>query len=162
MSWQRLEISYQRLASSSALAEEEASLLEEAMVATELAHAPYSGLQVGCALRLASGEVLRGNNQENPAFPAGMCAERTALFAAGAAGKASGIRMLALRARHESVPLTTPLMPCGGCLQVMATYERMSGQAWILLFQGQSGEIWRMEGVEKCLFPFYPEVDLGN
>ncbi|MEL6654078.1 MAG: cytidine deaminase, partial [Bacteroidota bacterium] len=108
-----ISIQYELFDSVTDLPEDEALLLESALRATDTAYAPFSNFLVGCALQLADGSIITGNNQENIAFPSGMCAERTALFYAGSLGKGADIRKLAVRARTEHKALNVPVMPCG-------------------------------------------------
>ncbi len=141
------------------LPEDESGLLESAAEATLLAHAPYSQFRVGCALLLADGEIIQGNNQENAAFPSGLCAERIALFTAGSAGKAGLVRKIAIRAFSDRMTITQPPMSCGGCRQVMVEYEKAGGSPWVVLFQGAVGPVLRLEGVAQSLMPFRFEGD---
>ncbi|MEM7039035.1 MAG: cytidine deaminase, partial [Bacteroidota bacterium] len=91
-----LNIEYELL-DRDALPEDEQSLLKKAYEASQNAYAPYSRFLVGCALQMKDGSVLTGNNQENPAFPSSLCAERTALYYAGAQGLGDKIRKIAIR-----------------------------------------------------------------
>jgi cytidine deaminase len=153
-------ISYEQFASSSELPTDEQALLSAAMKATENAYAPYSEFFVGAAVALANGEVILGNNQENGAFPSGLCAERTALFSVGAAGKSSLIRKIAIRAHSARFKMDQAVGPCGACRQVMIEYERLSGEPMVVLLQGESGDIIRLVGVNENLLPF--TFDLVN
>ena len=134
-------------------------LLEKAFEATAKAYAPHSQFHVGCALLMNDGSVILGNNQENIAYPSGLCAERVALFHAGALGKGDQIRKIAIRASSERKPINSPAMPCGGCRQVMVEYEQMNAEPFILLSQGESGEILRLVGVQQNLMPLHFDVD---
>ncbi|MBI3142596.1 MAG: cytidine deaminase [Bacteroidetes bacterium] len=98
-------------------------LCQEAMEAANSAYAPYSKFFVGAAVRLRSGVVVRGANQENAAYPSGLCAERVALFAAGAQHHGHPIACLAIYSPSLADPLALPL-PCGGCRQVIHETER--------------------------------------
>lgn len=138
---------------------DEAQLLQAAWEATAKAYAPFSHFHVGCALQLHNGEIITGNNQENLAFPSGICAERTALFYAGSQGKGPEVRKIAVRAYSERKPVNVPVMPCGACRQVMVEYENMAQRPFVILSQGASGQIMRMEGVKATLMPFNFEVE---
>ncbi len=133
---------------------DEADLLEQAWRATENAYAPFSEFKVGCAVALVDGSVILGNNQENRAYPSGLCAERTALFYAGAQGLGADIRKMAIRAQSIHYPVDRPVMPCGACRQVMMEYEEMAEAHFVVLMQGESGSILRVESVRGCLLPF--------
>ncbi|NBV14378.1 MAG: cytidine deaminase [Sphingobacteriia bacterium] len=145
---------YLRFASASELPEDEQKLLEQAFEASKNAYAPYSGFNVGAAVALADGTCWTGNNQENGAYPSGLCAERTALFALGAAGKATLIRKIAVRAFSNQFTLDTPAGPCGACRQVMLEYEKISNSEWVILLQGERGDILKIQGVASQLLPF--------
>lgn len=133
---------------------EEQHLLHEALLATDTSYAPYSKFHVGCAIELQNGEIYKGNNQENRAYPSGMCAERTALYFIGALGKGKDIRKMAIRARCANVPVTHPITPCGSCRQVMVEYEEMTQKDITVLMMGESGKVLKVEGIKKSLFPF--------
>ena len=154
-----IKIHYDLFDQASQLAEDEAALLDAALKATDTAYAPFSNFLVGCAIQLADGSIITGNNQENIAFPSGMCAERTALFSAGSLGKGDQIVKLAVRARTEHKPIDVPVMPCGACRQVMVEYEAMGDEAFVVLTQGNSGQIIRMEGVRQSLLPLSFDVN---
>lgn len=149
-----LNISYELFEDLSQLPIDEQNLLTQAMKASENAYAPYSEFYVGAAVLLEGGEIILGNNQENGAFPSGLCAERTALFATGAAGKSGLIRKIAIRAQSPKYDMNHPVGPCGACRQVMVEYEKLSGQIMIVLLQGEAGDILRINGVAENLLPF--------
>ena len=119
--------------------------------AREKAYAPYSHFKVGAAVLLANGEVITGNNQENGAFPSGLCAERVALFAAGAAHPAVEAEALFITARAVDRDLDEPVAPCGACRQVMAETERNQSTKMTVYFMGTTGPILAAEGVESLL-----------
>lgn len=137
----------------------EAGLLGAALKACDLAYAPYSHFQVGAALLIGAGEIITGNNQENQAYPSGLCAERTALFYAGSQGKGSELRAIAIRAKSVKVSVNRPGTPCGACRQVMLEYERLAGRDLVILMQGETGPVLRLEGVAKCLLPFAFDIE---
>jgi cytidine deaminase len=147
-------IEFEQFESSAELPQDEQELLSQAMKATENAYAPYSEFFVGAAVALSNGEIVLGNNQENGAFPSGLCAERTALFSVGAAGKSSMIRKIAIRAHSTRFKMDQAVGPCGACRQVMIEYERLSGHPMVVLLQGETGDIIRLEGVFENLLPF--------
>lgn len=159
MEKKKLEITYSQHTKASELPSDEAALLEAALEATDLAYAPFSGFRVGCAVLLEDGAIITGNNQENRAYPSGICAERTALFHIGSLGKGAMIRKIAIRARSDKKEITVPAMPCGGCRQVMVEYEQMAEKPFVILTQGASGDILRMEGVQNSLMPFSFDIE---
>jgi len=118
------------------LTAEEQHLIQLAIEATERSYAPYSKFCVGAAVRLDNGIEIMGSNQENAAYPSGLCAERTALFYAGAQYPDVAVRMLAIAARGTDGELTEePTGPCGSCRQVIIESEtRAKGPIHILLY----------------------------
>ena len=121
------------------LPKEERELVESAIAATDHAYAKYSTFRVGAAIRLSDGSVMIGANQENAAFPSGLCAERTAIFAAQAQYPEKAITMLAVAARNENGLLKEPVTPCGSCRQVMLEVEDRYQQPMKVLLYGTDG-----------------------
>jgi cytidine deaminase len=101
------------------LSESEKNLIDQAKMAVARAYAPYSHFQVGAAVLLANGSVVTGNNQENAAYPSGLCAERTALFYANSQYPDAAVKTIAIAAFTEGKFLEQPITPCGGCRQVI-------------------------------------------
>ena len=119
-----LTIKYREYASVSELAQADRELIEAAVEAADGAYAPYSGFHVGAAVRLDEGPIVRGSNQENVAYPSGLCAERTALFAASAQNpQSAGFEALAIVGRNQKGELCAA-SPCGACRQAMSEYEQ--------------------------------------
>jgi cytidine deaminase len=118
-----LTVKYQQFDSWKSLSVGDQSLVEAAYKISENAYAPYSNFLVGAAVLLENGEVILGSNQENIAFPSGLCAERTALFYAGANFPHLKVMKIAIVAVGDLVPLDKILSPCGGCRQVMLETE---------------------------------------
>ena len=136
----------------------DAQLLDAAFEAVQHAYAPYSGFSVGAALQLEDGEVIKGNNQENAAYPSGLCAERIAFFWAGANYPGKKIKAVAITAFSQKVSTDHPITPCGACRQSMLEYEMNQGENITIIMQGSTGKIYRMEGV-KNLLPLYFNED---
>ena len=136
----------------SELSKSDRKLLEAAIEATENAYAPYSNFHVGAALRLADGTIVKGSNQENIAYPSGLCAERTALFAVGSQYPDRVIETLAIVGRNQQGVLTAA-SPCGACRQVMAEVETRQGKKLRVICYFSEDKILIFEGVE-CLLPF--------
>ena len=134
------------------LTAEERMLVERACDATHNAYARYSHFCVGAALLLNDGTVVIGANQENAAFPSGLCAERSAIFAAQSNYPDQPIRMLAIAARSGGVLRDKPVSPCGSCRQVIIEMEDRYQQPIEILLYGKSG-IYRMHSI-KDLLPF--------
>ena len=135
------------------LSDKDRELIEAAKRATEGSYAPYSKFRVGAALRLADGTIVAGANQENVAYPSGLCAERTALFYAGAAYPDRAVETLAIAARTEGGEFTTtPIAPCGACRQVMLETELRYRTPIRILLYGIEG-VYVVEGGVGELLP---------
>ena len=120
------------------LTAEERSLVELAQEGTNRSYSPYSHFHVGAALKLQNGVTFIGCNQENAAFPSGICAERSALFAAGAQYPDQPVVMLAIAARNEEGVFTEhPVSPCGPCRQVLIETETRFHHPVRILLYGQ-------------------------
>ena len=128
MKEQILELSY-RIYALDELPEESRKLVDAALEATRRSYAPYSHFYVGAAVLLDNGVIVTGNNQENVAFPSGLCAERTGLFYANAQYPEVSVKALAIVARDSSGKVTqAPISPCGACRQVMLETENRFGK----------------------------------
>ncbi|RMA57143.1 cytidine deaminase [Ulvibacter antarcticus] len=135
----------------SELSEDIQKLMIKAHEARENAYAPYSHFKVGAALQLESGKIIQGNNQENAAFPSGLCAERVAVYQAGALFPGETIVNLAISARSLKQVLTTPIAPCGGCRQALAEYEVNQKTPIAIYFMGESGKVMKSNSVNDLL-----------
>lgn len=129
----------------------EMALLVEAGKALLGAYAPYSGFKVGAAVMLEGGEIVVGNNQENAAYPSGLCAERVALFAARAVHPNKKILALAVQASSGDTDVNIPVSPCGSCRQVMAEYEFNQNTDFPVLLSGATGPIYRFNSANDLL-----------
>lgn len=134
------------------LPEEAGKLMMKAIEARERAYAPYSEFKVGAALLLDSGEVVTGNNQENASYPSGLCAERVAIFYAGAQYPGSKVLKMAITARSLNKEVHTPIPPCGACRQSIAEYEIKQEAPIEIYFMGESGEVVKSDSL-KALLP---------
>lgn len=121
------------------LSEEDRELVSMAREATQNSYAKYSHFYVGAALRLQDGRIVRGANQENAAFPSGLCAERTAIFAAQANDPEQPIIALAIAARNDHGFTQEPVTPCGSCRQVMLEIEDRYQSPVRMLLYGTRG-----------------------
>jgi len=134
------------------LSDSEQELVRSAIKATHNAYANYSRFYVGAALRLANGQIVIGANQENAAFPSGLCAERAAIFAAQSQAPEQAIDAIAVAAHNEEAFLNDPISPCGACRQVMLEMEDRYKQNLRVLLYGTAG-IYVFKSV-KDLMPF--------
>jgi cytidine deaminase len=126
-------------------------LITEALKARANSYAPYSNFPVGAAVLLEDGSYVQGNNQENAAYPSGLCAERTALFASRAINPQQKINAIAVCVKQSAkhVPF-----PCGGCLQVMAEVEQnQDSPLEIFLIHHNAQTVWHAGNVHQLL-PF--------
>jgi len=127
-------------------------LFIKAQNATENSFSPYSEFRVGCCLLLENGCTIHGYNQENVAFPSGLCAERVALFKYGTE-HTSPITHMAITAKSLNHITSHPITSCGGCLQVMIEFEKRQKSNIAVLFAGETGEVLIFESISK-LIPF--------
>ena len=121
----------------SELSDADRQLIDSAREATQRSYAPYSHFSVGAAARLADGTVVTGTNQENAAYPSGLCAERTTLFYANSQYPDQPVNTLAIAARTEKDFIETPIPPCGACRQVILETEKRYGQPIRILLYGR-------------------------
>lgn len=142
------------------LPEDEQELLVEAKKAMNDAYAPYSQFYVGASILLANGIIQKGNNQENAAYPSGLCAERVAIFAAGANNPGIEIRKIAITAQSKDFALDHPVAPCGACRQSMLEYEMKQKSPITILMQGRTGDIFRVHGIRQLLPIYFHEEGL--
>ena len=133
------------------LTAEEQRMVQIAIEGTKRSYTPYSHFHVGASVLLNNGEEFIGCNQENAAFPAGLCAERTALFAAGAEYPDEPVKILAIAARGTDGQLTDePVSPCGTCRQVIIETETRHRQPVVILLYGRRC-VYRMEGIRHLM-----------
>lgn len=125
-------------------------LAQAAVEAISGSYAPYSKFNVGAAVRLEDGEIIKGANQENAAYPSGLCAERTALFYAGANRPDKAIIAIAIAAGQNGIICASPATPCGACRQVMAQYQQKSGRPMNVILIGAQ-KIWKFEKIDDLL-----------
>lgn len=131
--------------------DQELCALSEQALATS--YSPYSKFRVGTAIRLATGKIVLGSNQENLAYPSGLCAERVALFSIGSAYPDAVIESMAITAQTDAFEIIKPVTSCGGCLQVMAEFERKQNSPIEVIFYCLNGEVLKVHSV-KDLLPF--------
>ncbi len=127
MTQKEINIRYREFISPDELQEEDRILADAAVRATRNSYSPYSRFKVGAAIRLSNGEIINGSNQENIAYPSGLCAERTAMFYAHAVFPDAAMEAIAIAAVKDGNLCGEPASPCGACRQVMAEYQKQSG-----------------------------------
>ena len=128
-------------------------LMRAAFEARDAAYAQYSKFHVGAAIQLESGIVVKGSNQENAAYPSGLCAERVALFYAGARFPDVKIKTIAVSVMSKNFKVTDVISPCGACRQVMAEYEDKQEQAIKVILHSPTDQVLIANTVESLL-PF--------
>ena len=142
---------FEEYTSMAELTNSDSELLEHALQAVENAYAPYSQFRVGAALRLINGMIIKGNNQENVAYPSGLCAERVAFFHASSNYPDVAIEAIAITAKAENFEISEPVTPCGACRQVMSETEtRQPGNIRVIMM-GQNGKIFAIKSVGNLL-----------
>jgi cytidine deaminase len=146
-----IPFTYQEYNSPEELQAPDRDLLERAKQALSHAYAPYSQYQVGSAVLLGNGEVVTGNNQENMAFPSGLCAERVAIYAASANWPGVPVKTIAISAHSKKFPVTDPVPPCGSCRQAMIEYEMLQKENIRVILQGDSGKVFVIGSIESLL-----------
>lgn len=126
-------------------------LMEKAIEAREKAYAPYSKFKVGAAVLLDNDEIITGSNQENASYPAGLCAERTAIFYAGAKYPDARFTRMAISAKSLNHRLVTPIPPCGSCRQAIAEYEVKQESPIEIFFMGETGKVVKANSLKELL-----------
>lgn len=140
------------------LTADDRQVLQHAVEASHQAYAPYSKYYVGAAVLLGNGLIVKGNNQENVAYPSGLCAERVALFYASANYPGEIIKTIAITAKADGFDVSKPVTPCGSCRQVMAETERRQNEKIRIIMMATNGICYVSESVENLL-PFMFQAD---
>ena len=129
------------------------NLMEAAIQAAKNAYAPYSGFSVGAALLMDDNSIIIGNNQENAAYPSGMCAERVAIWKAGYSYPNKKVKKIAITAVSSNKKLDKPVGPCGACRQTLLEYEVNQKGAMEIFFMGEIGNVIKANSIASLL-PF--------
>ena len=145
-----INIKFHEYSSLDELDKEDRELADAAIDAMKGSYAPYSHFNVGAAIRLSNGVIVQGANQENAAFPSGLCAERTAMFHAGATYPDKAMVSLAIAGGVMGRLAKAPATPCGACRQVMAQYQLKGDRPMSVLMIGD-GQIWKFDKVDDIL-----------
>jgi cytidine deaminase len=149
-----IKINFEEYTSVNELNKADKELCLEAVKALANSYSPYSKFRVGVAMRLQSGKIIYASNQENVAYPSGLCAERVALFYWGANHPDDPIESMAITAHSDEFKIQKPVTSCGACLQVLAEYEKKQDRAIKMLLYCQDGPVWIATGIESFL-PFF-------
>lgn len=137
----------------SELSEEDKNLMEAAIEATKNSYSPYSNFKVGAALLMEDGSIIQGSNQENAAYPSGMCAERVAIWKAGSSFPGKKVKKIAITANSANKTVDKPVGPCGACRQTLLEYEINQDEPMEVIFMGEIGKVVKAESVTSLL-PF--------
>ena len=148
----QLHIKYNVFNKLTDLPEKAQNLMKQAITTREKAYAPYSKFKVGAAVLLKNGQTFIGSNQENAAYPSGLCAERVAIYQAATQYPDEEIEMIAISGSAQD-PTAFPVSPCGACRQSLSEYETKQKKLIPVYFMGAEGEIVQTESI-KDLLPF--------
>ncbi|MFT6796584.1 MAG: cytidine deaminase [Maribacter sp.] len=133
------------------LALDDQALMLKAVAVRKNAYAPYSKFRVGAAVKMANGEIVIGSNQENASYPSGLCAERVAIFHAGAKFPGIAVKTIAITATSDRYEVRVPAAPCGNCRQAIFEYEFKQKQPIRLLLMGEKGSVIECRAIEDIL-----------
>jgi cytidine deaminase len=153
MNIKEIRIQYAKYETENELDSQSFQILEEAKKALDTAYSPYSNFQVGAALKLSNGQIIRGSNQENAAYPSGLCAERTAIFYAGSQFPNEKIEEMVVLARRVGETELTTACPCGACRQALLEYEEKQNQPILITFKMSKQGFVRISSIADLL-PF--------
>ena len=142
------------------LAADEKVLLNAAREAAKDAYAPYSHFHVGAAVLLKNKKIITANNQENAAYPSGLCAERVAIFSAAAQNPNAGIAAIAITASSPDFKIDKPVTPCGACRQAIAEYESRYNSEIKIIMSGVEGTIITTNSIKNLLPLMFSGSDL--
>ncbi len=160
MNIRKIQIQIEEYDDAGSLGKADLSLLTHAQKALNGSYAPYSEFHVGAAVLLENGEIIQGSNQENAAYPSGLCAERVAIFHAQSIYPDVKVKAIAITAAAEHFITKSPVTPCGACRQVIAeTENRQNGKIRIIM-KGQEGIIQAVNGIEHLLPLVFQEEKL--
>ena len=154
MKQQALQIQFREFGTLDDLSEIQVTLVNEAIGAAEMAYAPYSGSYVGAAVRLGNGKIITGNNQENAAYPSGLCAERVAIFYAGSQYPDVPVTSIAIVAMHDGALQEEPVTPCGACRQVLCEKESQGETPLELILYGKKKILVIQRAADLLPLPF--------
>lgn len=127
------------------------NLMQEAIAIRKKAYAPYSNFKVGTALLLDNSKIILGSNQENAAYPSGLCAERVAIYQAGTLYPETKILKIAISAASGNSTTSAPIPPCGSCRQSIAEYEIKQNTPIEIYFMGEIGSIYKSDSLKNLL-----------
>ena len=157
-----LILTYQEFANLESLPDEDRTLLIRAEEALQTAYAPYSHYHVGSSVLMNNKAIFTGSNQENAAFPSGLCAERVALFAAVSNCQGIPVKAIAISAESDDFLVDDPVTPCGACRQVIIEYEKNQGKPIRLILGSRTGRVIIVESASALLPLSFTEEKLKH
>lgn len=160
MEIKKITISYEEYEESENLPSSDSELIDQATVALNGSYAPYSDFHVGVALCLETGEIVMGANQENAAYPSGICAERVALFYANSKYPDKTVVSMAITVSADHFICADPVSPCGACRQVIAETEKRQNSKIRIIMKGEKGITRIFNGIENLLPVMFHEEKL--
>ena len=160
MKYKNITIQIEEYESADQLSPQDQELLNHARKAIHSSYAPYSEFHVGASVRLMNGALISGSNQENAAYPSGLCAERVALFQAKSLYPAIAVESLAISAHTGRFDIDHPITPCGACRQVIAEVQGRQSEPVRIIMQGESGPVYVSKGIENLLPLMFREDNL--
>lgn len=156
----KLNVELEEFSNGEQLPTADTELIKQAKEAIITSYAPYSQFHVGAAVLLENGETIRGSNQENAAYPSGLCAERVALFHAKSTYPDSFIKAIAITAQADYFETEAPVTPCGACRQVIAEMQNRQESRIRIIMSGQKGVTYVADGIENLLPLMFKEDKL--
>ena len=147
----KITLNYTVFQDQNELSIQDKNLLSKAVEARKKAYAPYSNFSVGVSLLLENGEIILGNNQENAAYPSGMCAERVAIWNAASNYPGLKINKIFISASSDLKKVDKPVSPCGSCRQTMVEYEINQSKNIEIYFTGETGKIIKCYSIGDLL-----------
>ena len=160
MKIREINIQIEEYSDASLLKDWENALLNHALIAIDGSYAPYSEFHVGAAVLLENGEIIMGSNQENAAYPSGLCAERVAIFHAKSKYPELKVKAIAITASSDNFITKSPITPCGACRQVIAETESRQHEKIRIVMKGQEGLVQVVNGIENLLPLMFKEEQL--
>jgi cytidine deaminase len=156
----KIEVCIEKYENGEHLNEIDEVLIGHATEALESSYAPYSQFHVGSAILLEDGKIIKGSNQENAAYPSGLCAERVAIFQAKSSFPESVIQSIAIIANADHFEMESPVAPCGACRQVIAEMQNRQKSKIRIIMRGQKGGTYITDGIENLLPLMFKEEKL--
>jgi cytidine deaminase len=160
MTEREIKFTLRVFANTSELSQEDANLLAKAKNALQNSYSPYSNFKVAAAVLLGNGETVTGTNQENAAFPVGICAEGTALSAASALYPLIPVKKIAITVKSGTHTVNHPVAPCGICRQKILEYETRFNSNIEIVMMGEEGVVHSVKSVKDILPLNFSREDL--